>query len=106
MVIAGVLIIAAGLVNSLSGIHQTFSPFDIVGGEPQEESINDYGLSTDANNNVEAVPEIQTIEGYESGSPNKEARIFEESVQLENLVPDRLVITSIRIGRASNTYKN
>jgi len=97
MVIAGVLIISASLVNSLSGIHQTFSPFDMVGGEPQGGSENDFKLTADAINYVEAAPEVQTIGGFESGSANKTEQIYEDSVQSESLIPDRLVITSIEL---------
>lgn len=96
MIILGSMLLLAGLANSLLGIRQTSSPFDIVGGEPLVEPTN---ISIDPS--VEVIPpedEVLThFKGESSDRFLQPAQAYEETDRPEGLIPDRLVISSISL---------
>lgn len=94
MILLGSLLLLFGLVNSLAGIHQTASPFDVV----EEETVD---VSADANikktYRATGSGEISMTLGSEEPAPwlLHPAQIYEESDRPEGLIPDRLVIPTI-----------
>ena len=94
MILLGSILLLAGLANSVYGVRQTASPFDVVGGEPFE-------ALTDTQNNqaVEAVQlgdDLLAPVSVESPNGSKQLdMLFDESAEPTGLIPDRLVIESI-----------
>jgi len=94
MIFLGTLLLLAGLANSILGIRQTPSPFDVVDGIPIEIPAH-----VNIDPVVETIPSSDEFLTSVSGeSPNRvlqQAQVFKESDQPEGLIPDRLVIPSI-----------
>lgn len=90
MILLGSMLLLAGLANSLYGIRQTSSPFDVVSGDPYEAP----GIPT-----VEAFPlEDEALTPFEGESPDSflhPAQLYDESNEPIGFAPDRLVIESI-----------
>jgi LPXTG-site transpeptidase (sortase) family protein len=94
MILLGSILLLAGLANSLYGIRQTSSPFDIAGGEPLEAPAVINSDST-----VETFPvEDEALTLLEGELPDEvlhPAQVYDESDEPTGLAPDRLVIESI-----------
>lgn len=94
MVLLGSMLLLAGLANSILGIRQTSSPFDVIGGDPVEAPAD-----ITIEQAVEVVPpEDEALIPIDGESPARflqPAQVYDEADEPTGLVPDRLVIESI-----------
>ncbi len=94
MILLGSILLLAGLANSIIGVRQTSSPFDVVGGEPIEAPAD-----TQINQAVEAVQlgdELLAPVSVELPNGSKQLdMLYDEFAEPTGLIPDRLVIESI-----------
>jgi LPXTG-site transpeptidase (sortase) family protein len=96
MVLLGSMLLFGGLANSIFGIRQTSSPFDVAGGIPVDEPAKiNFGQA------VETVPPkdepVSPIRGESPDIFSQPTQVNEESDPPNGLVPDRLVIDSISL---------
>ena len=94
MILLGSLLILAGLANSIYGLRQTSSPFDIVGGVPVEAPA-DTNIDLDVQAAARAEELMASVSEESPSGLLQSAQVYEESDIPEGLIPDRLVISSI-----------
>jgi LPXTG-site transpeptidase (sortase) family protein len=94
MILFGYILLVAGLANSIFGIRQTSSPFDVVSGGPLGASTGaDFGQVAQA---ITTGDELLTpISGESPDEGLNPAQVYEEPDRPIGLVPNRLVISSI-----------
>lgn len=94
MVLLGSMLLLAGLANSLYGIRQTSSPFDVVGGAPVE-ALADINFDQAVEADPPGYESLAHFNGVSSNSFSQPAQDYEEPDIPTGLIPDRLVIDSI-----------
>jgi sortase A len=94
MILLGCMLFLAGLANSLYGIRQTSSPFDVVSGEPYEPPaiISIVPASEVVQDGEES---LASISGESPDNLLHLAQLHDESNEPFGFAPDRLVIESI-----------
>jgi LPXTG-site transpeptidase (sortase) family protein len=88
MLLTGSILVAIGLANSILGLRQTPSPFDIVNEQPASMQNSVSGKAA-----IHRSKSTKTIQNAVYTAPAAEE--FAESDQPAGMIPDRLVISSI-----------
>ena len=94
MILLGSMLLLAGLANSIFGIRQTSSPFDVVGGVPVEAPA-DANIDLDVQAAARAEELMASVSEESPSGLLQSAQVYEVSDIPEGLIPDRLVISSI-----------